>query len=202
MKTKTIALAALTSIAAVCVPAHADFSGPTAPASWTIANTGTLIGASPTFGTAVFSPTQLVLTGSNTLSDELGCSGATYSVLGPCATTASLALNGTYSFHWSYLTGDGGGPAGDMFGVTVNGISTTLSNLGGAVAQSGDATFAASSFGWFLNCTDCIGGAATTTISNFTFTQAVPEPETYALMLAGLGALALMAGRKRRAGRA
>jgi len=196
---KTIALAALIAGAGVCASAHADFSGPTAPANWSIVNSGTLIGASPVLGSAVFSPTQLVLSGSNTLADELGCSGGSYAVLGPCRTSATINLGGTFSFNWSYLTADGAGPAGDIFGVVVNGAFTPLSDPGGAVAQSGSASFAASSsFGWFVNCTDCIGGAATATISSFAFAQAVPEPETYALMLSGIGALGLFARRKRR----
>jgi hypothetical protein len=200
---KTIALAVLVAGAGVCASAHADFTGPAAPANWSIVNSGTLIGASPTLGSAVFSPTQLVLSGSNTLADDLGCSGATYGVLGPCRTSATLASSGTFSFHWSYLTADGAGPGGDIFGVVVNGVFTPLSDPGGAVAQSGNASFAASSsFGWFINCTDCIGGAATATITNFAIAQAVPEPETYALMLGGIGVLGLIGRRKRRGGRA
>jgi len=195
---KTIALAALIAGAGWCASAHADFSGPTAPANWSIVNSGTLIGASPVLGGAVFSPTQLVLSGSNTLADDLGCSGATYAVLGPCRTSATIGLGGTFSFNWSYLTADGDGPAGDIFGVIVNGVFTQLSDPGGAVTQSGSASFAASSsFGWFVNCTDCIGGAATATITNFALAQAVPEPSTYALMLSGIGALGLLARRKR-----
>jgi hypothetical protein len=198
---KTIALTALIAGAGLCASAHADFTGPTAPANWSIVNSGTLIGASPTLGNAVFSPIQLVLSGSNTLADDLGCTGATYAVLGPCRTSATLALGGNYSFNWSYFTADGAGPAGDIFGVVVNGVFTPLSNPGGAVAQSGSASFAASSsFGWFVNCTDCVGGAATATITNFAFAQAVPEPSSYALMLSGIGALGLLARRKRRGG--
>jgi PEP-CTERM motif len=200
---KTIALAALIAGAGFCASAHADFTGPTAPANWTIVNSGTLIGPSPTLGAAVFSPTQLVLSGSNTLADDLGCTGGVYSVLGPCRTSATFAAGGTFSFNWSYLTADGAGPAGDIFGVVVNGVFTQLSDPGGAVAQSGTASFAASSsFGWFVNCTDCIGGAATATISSFAIAQAVPEPSTYALMLSGIGALGLLVRRKRRGGRA
>jgi hypothetical protein len=42
-----------------------------------------------------------------------------------------------------------------------------------------------------LNCTDCTGGTASATISNFNFAP-VPEPTPAVLMLAGLLALALL----------
>ncbi len=180
-----------------------DFTGPVAPANWTTTILGTLTGASPNPGSAVFSSTQLVLAGGNALSpnaaaDAPACSGGQYGFLSPCQIQTTLSLGGIYSFTWNYLTIDGAGPGGDIFGVLVNGVRTQLSNPGGAIAQSGTASFAASSsFGWFMNCTDCIGGNATVTISNFAFTQAVPEPETYALLMAGLAGLALVGRRKR-----
>jgi hypothetical protein len=106
---------------------------------------------------------------------------------------ATIALAGTYSFNWSYLTADGAGPGGDIFGAVVDGTRVSLSDPGGAISQTGSASLtAASSFGWFLNCTDCIGGSAAATISNFNFTQAIPEPSTYGLMLAGLAAFGLI----------
>ena len=71
---KTIALAALIAGAGLCASAHADFTGPTAPANWTIISSGTLIGASATLGSAVFSPTQLVLSGST--ANDPGCAGS------------------------------------------------------------------------------------------------------------------------------
>jgi hypothetical protein len=134
-------------------PAAANFTGATAPANWTVTNTGTLTGGSPTLGTATFSTTQLMMTG------------------------------------------------GDLFGVIVDSTRIPLTDPFGADAQSGTRTFAAaSSFGWFINCTDCVGGSATSTISQFTFAAAVPEPESYALMVAGVLALAarLKASARRR----
>ena len=82
-------------------------------------------------------------------------------------------------------------------------MGPTRRGFGGAPAksQSGDRTFTAtSSFGWFMNCTDCTGGAASAQVSAFSTVAAVPEPSTYAAMLGGLAALGAVA-RRRRAGR-
>jgi hypothetical protein len=200
MKSFAFALLALLGFAG---PAAADFTGPTAPGNWTVINTGTLIGGSPALGSATFSTTQLMLTGSNSLSPSgaPSCSGGFFQTLGPCQLQATISMPGTYSFSWSYLTSDDAGPGGDLFGVIVDSTRIQLSDPGGANAQSGTRTFAAgSSFGWFINCTDCIGGSATSTISQFAFAAAVPEPESYALMVAGVVALAarIKASTKRR----
>jgi hypothetical protein len=190
MKSFAFALLALLGFAG---PAAADFTGPTAPGNWVVTNTGSLIGGSPTLGSATFSTTQLMLTGSNSLSpldDSPGCSGGFFQTLGPCQLQVTTNLPGTYSFSWSYLTSDTAGPGGDPFGVIVDSTRIQLSDPGGANSQTGTRTFAAnSSFGWFVNCSDCIGGSATSTISQFTFAAAVPEPETYALIVAGVLAL-------------
>jgi hypothetical protein len=171
-------------------PAAADFSPPVGPTTWTVTNTGSLTGGSPTLGSATFSTTQLVLTGSNSLSpsgDAPSCAGGFFQTLGPCQLQVTNTVPGTYSFSWSYLTSDAAGPGGDLFGVIVDSNRIQLSDPGGANAQSGTRTFSAvSSFGWFINCSDCIGGSATSTISQFSFASAVPEPDTYALMMAGI----------------
>jgi hypothetical protein len=202
MKSVAFALLALLGFAG---PAAADFTGPTAPANWTVTNTGTLTGGSPTLGSATFSTTQLMLTGSNSLSPSgvsPGCSGGFFQTLGPCQLQVTINKPGTYSFSWSYLTSDDAGPGGDLFGVIVDSTRIQLSDPGGADSQSGARTFAAaSSFGWFINCSDCIGGSATATISNFAVAAAVPEPETYALMVAGALAVATrLRGRRRERG--
>jgi hypothetical protein len=185
---KTFLTAAL--LAAAAGPAVADFSGATAPANFTVANVGTLTGAGISLGTAAFTTTQLVLTGS---SAGGGCTDGVYSVLAsPCQVQASINLPGRYSFNWSYVTADADGPGGDIFGVMVGGTRTALSDLGGAVSQSGSASFVAtSSFAWMLNCTDCTGAAATATISNFVYAP-VPEPTQAALLVGGLLALAAL----------
>jgi hypothetical protein len=89
------------------------------------------------------------------------------------------------------LTSDADGPPGDIFGVIVDGNRIQLSDPGGANGQGGSRQFnAASSFGFFLNCTDCTGGTATTVVSDFV--GVVPESSTVALMLAGIPALLLL----------
>jgi len=195
---RSLAFALLTLIG-FAGPAAANFTGVTAPANWTVTNTGTLIGGSPTLGTAAFSTTQLVMTGSNSISPSgvsPGCNGGFFQTLGPCQLQVAINKPGSYSFSWAYLSSDDAGPGGDIFGVIVDSNRIQLSDPGGALAQSGSRTFSAlSSFGWFINCSDCIGGSATATISQFAFAAAVPEPETYALLV--VGALAL-AGRFRK----
>lgn len=165
-------------------PALANgFTGPAAPANFVVSLSGSLVGPL-TAGGAVFSATELALTGGDA---STGCDGGVYATLpGPCEVRALLLQGGDYRFDWAYASADGAGPAGDIFGVVVDGQVSALSDPGGAVSQSGSRLYtASSSFGWFLNCTDCTGGNATVTLSNFS-TTAVPEPASALLMLAGL----------------
>ena len=99
--------------------------------------------------------------------------------------------NNSFSFHWDYNTSDIG-PGFDQFGLLLNGVHTVLSDLGGPLHQSGDVFIKANTqFGWYVNCTDCTGGAAIVNITQFT---AAPEPAS--LMLLGLGLAALAAIRR------
>ena len=179
---------------ALSAPAHADFTGVWAPANWTVVTTGNIAGGAP--GQAQFTNATLTLTGG----DAPGaappyCQGGVFADLAsPCSLSVTIAVGAPYSFKWAYTSNDADGPPGDIFGYLVDGVVTALYDPGGAVSQSGQVTVQAnSSFGWFLNCTDCGGGAAVVRISDF---AAVPEPATIALVLAA-GTVAWL-GRRRR----
>ena len=189
---KLTTLAALVA-AAFAGSAMAGFTGVTDPSNFAVANLGTLLGAA-TPGTANFSSTALSMVGSDS---DAGCAGGVYGFLSsPCQLQVTIIAAGTFSFDWTYSTADGDGPPGDIFGVLVDGLRIPISDPGGAVDQAGSRTLAAtSSFGWFINCTDCTFGAASANVSNLSF---VPEPSSFALLVAG--AIGLGASARRRKG--
>jgi hypothetical protein len=199
---KAIVVAAAMLGLVISIPAGADVIGFTdgfAPGTWTVNFTGTLLTPGGNLGIVTQTPTTFTIVGGNGTSpnpanDVPDCSGATYSVLGPCEadifhTSAPFA---NFMFHWAYTTADRDGAPGDIFGMLINGTRIQLSDPGGAISQSGNFTaHAVTSFGWFVNCTDCINGAATATITNFV-AQAAPEPATLALVALGLAASCFM----------
>ncbi len=183
----TVALAIAASVPAWALTI--GFNGAYDPTQWTTTILGT-----PPLGSAVFSAshTTLTITGGDSLA---GCVGGIAGFPGPCEVdVTSKNPRNLFSFHWDYNTNDIG--AGfDQFGLLLNGIHTVLSDLGGPLHQSGDVFIKANTqFGWYLNCTDCTGGAAIVNITQFT---AAPEPRS--VMLLGLGLAVLAVLRRRRA---
>jgi hypothetical protein len=190
---RSLILAVTIAIAiAASAPAEAftiGFNGAYDPSQWTITILGT-----PPLGSAVFSASHTTLT-INGGDSVVGCTGGSAGFPGPCEVdVTSKNPNNSFSFHWDYNTSDIG--AGfDQFGLLLNGAHSVLSDLGGPLHQSGDIFIKASTqFGWYLNCTDCTGGAASVNITQFT---AAPEPAS--LMLFGLGLATLAVLRRRRA---
>jgi hypothetical protein len=190
---RSVALAAALAASLATAVAHADviigFTGPYDPASWVTSVMGDLQGGSS--GSSLMTSASLTLVGGDS---ALGCVGGAFQVIGPCEISVVTTVANPFVFDFDYSTLDSAGPAGDIFGVIVDGVHIALSDPGGPNAQTGHRQFAAtSSFGWFINCTDCTGGAASTTIGDF---ATVPEPGSVALL--GLAAVAWGVARRRR----
>jgi hypothetical protein len=187
----SLALAAAACALSAGPACAAGFSGPFAPAHWTTTISG------PAFGSMVdtsAAPDSITLTGGDDLS-MAGCPDGTVSgFFGGCEIDFTTAVVGQVSFHWAYATADIT-PQYDEFGVIVDGVRTELVANGGDLTQGGNFSAAVhTSFGWYINCTDCTGGAATATLSNL---AAVPESSTAVLLPLGLAALAFMRRRVR-----
>jgi hypothetical protein len=119
-------------------------------------------------GTAAADGRTITLVGGD--SGTAGCAGAQYGFnTSPCTVVATVNdIHITYSFDWSYSTKDSSGPAADLFGMIVDGKVVNLSDQGGAVSQSGHVEVKpGETLSFFVNCTDCTGGAATATVTNF-----------------------------------
>jgi len=159
--------------------AHAAFEGPYDGASWTqILNGGSVsLSAMPDLLTMVSSD------------DGEGPDNTDF--------TITAAASGFVTFTWGYLNGDIAGSGLDPFGYLKNGDFTQLTTNDLFTPQSGTVSFevaAGDTFGFRIFATDSILGSSTAAI--YGFTAPVPEPETYALMLAGLGLVGFMARRR------
>jgi hypothetical protein len=189
---KKLAMVSALAMASTMGSAHGavlqGFTGPLAPATWTVSHTGNVIG-NGNGGVTSFTPTTLTFVGGDDPNGDLSglspsCAGAITGDPGACQINiAAAAILAPFTFTWSYSTADV--TAGnDIFGVVIDGIFKDLSDPGGALSQTN--TFTANptrSFAFAINCTDCVGGAATVSITAF---SAVPEPGTIALFSLGM----------------
>jgi hypothetical protein len=183
-KPLALALASLACIGS----AHADFSGAYAPANWSLTNSN---GGN---GSVLATASTLTLTSSDLTGQAVD--------LTPSLLSYDIAVAGdsAISFHWSYATTDDSSSY-DTFSYVVNGVATQLSTDGLTAfdPQSGNASVVVAGgqhFAFTMFSNDSFGGPATSTITGFNV-SAVPEPDTLALMLAGLGVVGVAARRSR-----
>lgn len=220
----SIGVIALGLLLVLSTPVLAQFDGDYAIANWS----ETRIGDPPAGGGEVDvsgAPASIVLQGGDD-----GCdggfqgpgpqaSGRVRGDGGPLPEFSCLLLfvvditgTGTLSFRWDYETDDEDGPEFDLFGYLLNGVPTQLSVDEGDDIQSGTASLNVSDgdeFGFFIDCTDCEGGPASVTISQFSAPSgAAPPPAAVSvpvnspfalilltLLLTGLGLIAIRVGR-------
>jgi hypothetical protein len=143
------------------------FTGPYAPANWTLENFNA-DGSVDTTGT----PNSIALTGGNNGSDDFG----------QTIYTITAAETGTVMFDWNYETFDSFlDPSADFFGYILNGNFFQLSDDFGAIAQNGTIMFpvmAGDVFGFEIDTADNLNGFAQVTIANFKAPVPIPEPLT------------------------
>ncbi|MES2991404.1 MAG: PEP-CTERM sorting domain-containing protein [Pseudomonadota bacterium] len=104
------------------------------------------------------------------------------------STTAGWLAATDYTFHFDFDQNPG-----EIHVVVKNGATTLWDTT------VVDTTFTGGQFGFFNNSQAGVTYAGFTQTGGVPVTPAIPEPETYALMLLGLGALGLVARRRRRA---
>jgi hypothetical protein len=146
-----------------------------------------------TSNTLTYAGVLASLTGSGTLLNAIV--NATFSCGGVTAGVLGIDSDGT-----CYIADGSGGYTTGVGGVAVSGEGTTIANYVDMALASGGAA-------WNLNLLRAGGLTATSFTAAFVDIKVeeiitnppgqVPEPSTYALMLAGLGLLGFMARRKR-----
>ncbi|WP_343731853.1 PEP-CTERM sorting domain-containing protein [Duganella sp.] len=141
---------------------------------------GTLSGAYPDF----------TLTGANAIGSRVSLT--TY--------TGVIDADQLLTFNYTYTSYDEDGADFDPAGYLLNGQMYQLSPVGiyGPITTNGTVSVSLHSgdnFGWYVRSLDSQLGAATLAVS----VAAVPEPETYAMLFAGLGILGFAVRRKRTA---
>lgn len=150
--------------------ANADFSDEFAPSNWTYSETDT----SQYGPTNSLSVSTMSITSANysnwtggTFATPIQNQAGVYSILIPHGT-------GLVSFDYSYYTGDISKSSYDMATYTVNGVETNLvpTNVPALGTSSGSVTLDFTGLGgktFAINqkCSDCVLGAATTTIKKF-----------------------------------
>ena len=169
--------------------ANAAFTGDYAVGNWTFFSSDSG-GAVDISG----APSSIILTSSNTGdTSPLHSSDADF--------TIGAVSESWVSFDGHYLTSDEDGPFDDPAGFLLNGVFIQLTDSTDPleVDQTGHFNFhvnAGDIFGFRAHSDDSSAGSASSTIDNFNVT-AVPEPETYALFMAGLGLMGFIARRRK-----
>lgn len=145
---------------------------------------GTLSGAFPSF----------TITGSDNGVDAGFDNVASY--------VQTFAAAASVTFDWRYQTLDEGGGAFDPGGYVLDGVLTPLSGFGGpGDGNSGRTTVAVEAgdtFGWYVESLDSEFGAGMLAVD----VEAVPEPSGAALLIAAIGVIAGLSGRRPRFTRA
>jgi len=178
-------------------------AGASADVNFSLSNTASDTGSGGYFGSATWASTAYAggyfggfdLVGADRSWFTRGAVGVT-GIEDITRFTATFSQASKVTFSWSYVTADSNLLA-DSAGYVVNGVSYDLTSSG---ARSGVVTVivgALQSFGWYVKSNDELGGGATVTISNVVI-DAVPEPASLPMLLAGLGVIGWGVVRRRR----